>query len=95
MCWEKSLIPLAIWQAGARHSNLIESLHADSNREGTGCTLVGGIKKALYFDAQRQSTLAVCYWSVKVALSDPVCGRFLKTLELDPPTSPGLRVNVC
>ena len=45
MCWEKSYIPLAIWKAGDSTSNLIESVHADVNREGVRCTLVGGIKK--------------------------------------------------
>ncbi|KAF8513687.1 hypothetical protein JB92DRAFT_3096430 [Gautieria morchelliformis] len=29
LCWELSHIPLDVWKAGARNSNLIETLHAD------------------------------------------------------------------
>ncbi|KAJ7629166.1 hypothetical protein DFH06DRAFT_1441666 [Mycena polygramma] len=45
MCWAKSFIPKLVWQAGERTSNLIESVHADINREGMHCTLLGGVLK--------------------------------------------------
>ncbi|KAJ7466610.1 hypothetical protein B0H11DRAFT_1733200 [Mycena galericulata] len=41
MCWAKSFIPKLVWQAGEQTSNLIESVHADVNREGVHCTLLG------------------------------------------------------
>ncbi|KAJ7867739.1 hypothetical protein B0H14DRAFT_3132843 [Mycena olivaceomarginata] len=56
-CWEKSHIPEAVWRAGQSHSNLIESVHADVNREGTHCTLLGGLKKGQAFDALKMKTL--------------------------------------
>ncbi|KAJ4476942.1 hypothetical protein C8J55DRAFT_489948 [Lentinula edodes] len=34
ICWEKSYIPLDIWNARRRDSNVTEILHADVNREG-------------------------------------------------------------
>ncbi|KAI0052918.1 hypothetical protein FA95DRAFT_1451859, partial [Auriscalpium vulgare] len=57
MCWSKSHIPLDIWQAGDRNSNLIEAAHADVNREGTGCTLVSGVSHAHRFDSFKLKTL--------------------------------------
>ncbi|KAJ3831365.1 hypothetical protein F5878DRAFT_647702 [Lentinula raphanica] len=42
MCWEKSWIPLEIWQARRRESNVVEVVHANVNLEGTNCTLLGG-----------------------------------------------------
>lgn len=59
MCWEKSFIPKSIWQVGDNTSNIIESLHADANREGVSCTLVGGVKKGLQFDSLKFKTLGV------------------------------------
>jgi hypothetical protein len=59
MCWGKSCIPLAIWRAGDFTSNLIESVHADVNREGVKCTLVGGIKKGEAFDTMKMRSLKV------------------------------------
>ncbi|KAJ7210349.1 hypothetical protein GGX14DRAFT_363314, partial [Mycena pura] len=57
MCWEKSFIPRAIWQVGDNTSNIIESLHADANREGVSCSLVGGVKKGRHFDTLKIKTL--------------------------------------
>ncbi|KAK7015447.1 hypothetical protein R3P38DRAFT_3321667 [Favolaschia claudopus] len=57
ICWEKSHIPLAIWQAGERNSNLIETVHRDVNREGVHCTLLGGIIKGQRFDSLKMKTL--------------------------------------
>ncbi|KAJ7481504.1 hypothetical protein FB451DRAFT_1170708 [Mycena latifolia] len=57
LCWEKSFIPLAIWQAGEAHSNLIESVHCDVNREGIHCTLLGGLLKGQQFDVLKAQTL--------------------------------------
>ncbi|KAJ6494582.1 hypothetical protein C8R45DRAFT_1095495 [Mycena sanguinolenta] len=56
-CWEKSHIPETVWRAGPSHSNLVESVHADVNREGVRCTLLGGLKKGQAFDAQKMKTL--------------------------------------
>ncbi|KAF8192359.1 hypothetical protein K438DRAFT_1590458 [Mycena galopus ATCC 62051] len=57
ICWEKSLIPLAVWQAGDRNSNLIETVHRDVNREGVYCALLGGLMKGQCFDALKMKTL--------------------------------------
>jgi hypothetical protein len=64
MCWAKSFIPKLIWQAGERTSNLIESVHADVNREGIHCTLLGGVLKGEFYDALQMKTLKVSYSSV-------------------------------
>ncbi|KAF8497998.1 hypothetical protein JB92DRAFT_2817464 [Gautieria morchelliformis] len=53
LCRELSHIPLDVWQAGARNSNLIETLHADVNREGKSCTLLGAIQKGMHFDLMK------------------------------------------
>ncbi|KAI0041139.1 hypothetical protein FA95DRAFT_1473123, partial [Auriscalpium vulgare] len=57
MCWKQSFIPLDIWRAGDRNSNLIEAAHADVNWEGTGCTLVSGVGHAHRFDSFKLKTL--------------------------------------
>ncbi|KAK7015645.1 hypothetical protein R3P38DRAFT_3321572 [Favolaschia claudopus] len=57
ICWERSLIPLDVWNAGDANSNLIESVHRDVNREGVHCTLLGGLKKGQLFDAVKMKTL--------------------------------------
>ncbi|KAJ7795566.1 hypothetical protein B0H14DRAFT_2620857 [Mycena olivaceomarginata] len=57
MCWEKSFIPKSIWQVGDNTSNILESVHADANREGISCTLVGGVKKGLHLDSLKMKTL--------------------------------------
>ncbi|KAK7061173.1 hypothetical protein R3P38DRAFT_2757690 [Favolaschia claudopus] len=57
ICWEKSHIPLAIWQAGEHNSNLIETIHRDVNRDGVHCTLLGGIIKGQRFDSLKMKTL--------------------------------------
>ncbi|KAF7334423.1 hypothetical protein MVEN_02271600 [Mycena venus] len=59
LCWERSFIPEDVWKAGEAHSNLIESVHADVNREGVRCTLVGGLKKGQAFDKMKMKTLEV------------------------------------
>jgi hypothetical protein len=59
MCWARSKIPLEVWRAGDANSNLIESVHADVNREGKSCTLVGGVTKGQYFDAVKMKTIQV------------------------------------
>ncbi|KAK6969659.1 hypothetical protein R3P38DRAFT_3497841 [Favolaschia claudopus] len=56
MCWAKSFIPKTIWQVGDNTSNLFESVHADANREGVSCTLVGGVKKG-HLDTLRMKSL--------------------------------------
>lgn len=67
MCWEKSHIPKSIWQVGDNTSNIIESLHADANREGISCTLLGGVKKGLHLDSLKMKTLNVFIPSVSVS----------------------------
>ncbi len=59
ICWSKSYIPLPVWRVGASNSNIIEGLHADVNREGVACTLVGGMKKGLHYDTMKLRTLNV------------------------------------
>jgi hypothetical protein len=56
---EKSLIPIKIWNAGHSTSNIIESVHADVNREGIGCTLIGAVKKGQAFDTLKMKDLKV------------------------------------
>jgi hypothetical protein len=59
MCWERSFIPLLIWQMGDSTSNVIESLHYDVNCEGLQCSLVGGVHKGHHFDNLKLKTLTV------------------------------------
>ncbi|KAJ3752188.1 hypothetical protein EV360DRAFT_55673 [Lentinula raphanica] len=59
ICWEKSYIPLEIWQARRRESNVVEIVHANVNLEGTQCTLVGGVMKGKHFDLLKQCALQV------------------------------------
>ncbi|KAK0471633.1 hypothetical protein IW261DRAFT_1571923 [Armillaria novae-zelandiae] len=53
MCWEKSFIPLSIWQAGDTTTNAVEMSHIDIYREGMPCSLVGGISRARHYDKMR------------------------------------------
>ncbi|KIJ47690.1 hypothetical protein M422DRAFT_248695 [Sphaerobolus stellatus SS14] len=53
ICWKFSFIPLDIWQVGDRHTNLIETLHADVNREGKFCTALSALIRSLRFDKQK------------------------------------------
>ncbi|KAJ3925577.1 MAG: hypothetical protein NXY57DRAFT_967582 [Lentinula lateritia] len=57
ICWEKSYIPLDIWNARRRDSNITEILHADVNREGIHCSLVGGVKKSMHYDRMKLHAL--------------------------------------
>ncbi|KAJ7693792.1 hypothetical protein B0H16DRAFT_1352014 [Mycena metata] len=57
MCWAKSSIPKLVWCAGDRTSNLIETSHADVNREGVQCTILGGIMKGEFYDSLQMKTL--------------------------------------
>ncbi|KAK0433926.1 uncharacterized protein EV420DRAFT_1488854 [Desarmillaria tabescens] len=50
MCWERSFIPLSIWQAGDAMTNAVKMSHIDIYREGMPCSLVGGISGARYYD---------------------------------------------
>lgn len=59
ICWEQSFIPQNIWQVGDATSNIIESVHADVNREGVSCTLIGGLWKGQCFDNLKQKSLHV------------------------------------
>lgn len=57
MCWERSFIPLPIFQMGDSTSNIIESLHSDVNSEGIQCSLVAGVHKGNHFDNLKVKTL--------------------------------------
>ncbi|KIJ52695.1 hypothetical protein M422DRAFT_243475 [Sphaerobolus stellatus SS14] len=57
ICWKFSFIPLDIWQVGDRHTNLIETLHADVNREGKFCTALSALIRSLRFDKQKLKAL--------------------------------------
>ncbi|KAK0191528.1 hypothetical protein F5146DRAFT_1001331 [Armillaria mellea] len=50
MCWEKSFIPLSIWQVGDTTTNAAEISHIDIYRERMPCSLVGGISHAHHYD---------------------------------------------
>ena len=50
ICWQRSFIPIDIWQVGDNTSNIIESLHFDVNCEGKSCTLVRGMQVGHRFD---------------------------------------------
>ncbi|KAJ3873403.1 hypothetical protein F5051DRAFT_337723 [Lentinula edodes] len=60
ICWERSYIPLEIWNARRRDSNIAEIVHADINREGVRCTLVGGVQKGQHFDQMKLAALKNC-----------------------------------
>ncbi|KAJ3926352.1 MAG: hypothetical protein NXY57DRAFT_1065053 [Lentinula lateritia] len=57
ICWEKSYIPLDIWNARPRESNIVEIIHANVNMEGTQCTLVGGVHRGKHYDLLKQRSL--------------------------------------
>ncbi|KAF9059684.1 hypothetical protein BDP27DRAFT_1497038 [Rhodocollybia butyracea] len=59
ICWEQSFIPLDIWRARRRESNIVETVHADVNLEGTQCTLIGAVEKGRHYDILKQSSLKV------------------------------------
>ncbi|KAK0464267.1 uncharacterized protein EV420DRAFT_1475775 [Desarmillaria tabescens] len=50
MCQAKSKIPLDIWCTSSPSTNLSEALHADVNREGIQCLLVGAICRGHHYD---------------------------------------------
>ncbi|KAK0437282.1 uncharacterized protein EV420DRAFT_1652109 [Desarmillaria tabescens] len=56
MCWERSFVPLNIWQAGDATTNAVEMSHIDIYREGMPCSLIGGISRARYYDKMRLQT---------------------------------------
>src|ERR1700734_434794 len=68
ICWQKSFILKLVWQVGDSTSNIIESLHADANTEGTSWTLVGGMQKGQHFDMMKLQSLQVHFHSLLVSL---------------------------
>jgi hypothetical protein len=56
--------------AGDSTTNLIESVHRDTNREGIHCTLLGGLQKGQAFDSWKIRTLEV----TKFCLLDDLLG---------------------
>jgi hypothetical protein len=62
MCWQQSFIPKLVWQVSDSTTNVIETLHADVNTEGTSCTLVGGVTKGQQFDKMKLQSLQVRLW---------------------------------
>ena len=63
LCQPKCFIPLDIWKAGDRNDNLIETTHADVNREGYSCSLVSGVEKGRRYDLMKSAGLRVCLHS--------------------------------
>ncbi|KAJ7800666.1 hypothetical protein B0H14DRAFT_3490470 [Mycena olivaceomarginata] len=59
ICWERSFIPLPVWQAGEPNTNLVETVHRDTNRDGVHCTLVGGLLRRQDYDEMQRATLAM------------------------------------
>ncbi|TDL19151.1 hypothetical protein BD410DRAFT_727573, partial [Rickenella mellea] len=57
LCWEQSFIPKDVWLAGDSNTNITEAAHADVNREGTGCTLLGAVVRGREFDIQKDRVL--------------------------------------
>jgi hypothetical protein len=74
ICWEKSFIPLAVWQAGEPSTNLIEAVHSDVNCEGVHCTLLGGLFCGQDYDAMQRETLVMSSHSSlhSLAFSHPI-----------------------
>ncbi|PBK98504.1 hypothetical protein ARMGADRAFT_920768 [Armillaria gallica] len=61
MCQAQSHIPLEIWRAGDSSTNLSEGLHADVNREGIHCSLIGAIRRAQHYDLMRLKSQQVLH----------------------------------
>jgi hypothetical protein len=60
LCWQVSQrIPLKIWQASDDTTNVIEALHQDQLRDGSGLTLVGGVLHGERYDNMRLQFLQV------------------------------------
>ncbi|KAJ6593005.1 hypothetical protein B0H19DRAFT_909722, partial [Mycena capillaripes] len=57
ICWEKSFIPLPVWNAGKSNTNLIESVHSDVNLEGIHGTLLGALLCGQDYDILQRTTL--------------------------------------
>jgi hypothetical protein len=53
MCWQKSKIPLAVWQAGDATTNPVESAHQDAYREGIECSVVEATLKGQMHDNRK------------------------------------------
>ncbi|KAJ7860589.1 hypothetical protein B0H14DRAFT_3445994 [Mycena olivaceomarginata] len=57
ICWERSFIPLPVWEAGDPHTNLVETVHSDVNRDGVHSTLLGGLLRGQDYDQMQRATL--------------------------------------
>ncbi|KAJ7679320.1 hypothetical protein DFH06DRAFT_1316251 [Mycena polygramma] len=57
ICWQRSFIPIDVWRAGDAHTNLIETVHRDVNREGVHCTLLGGLLRGQDYDEMQRVAL--------------------------------------
>ncbi|KAJ6450017.1 hypothetical protein C8R47DRAFT_1230425 [Mycena vitilis] len=57
ICWQRSFIPLDVWRVGNAHTNLIETVHRDVNREGVHCTLLGGLLRGQDYDEMQRVAL--------------------------------------
>jgi|SRR5882762_7525548 hypothetical protein len=88
ICWQRSYIPKLVWQVGDSTSNIIESLHADANAEGTLCTLVGGVKKGQHLDKMKLQSIQVCVWAIPdfPILMSCFLLRYLRRRVFDPHT---------
>jgi hypothetical protein len=50
-----------VWEAGDPHTNLIETVHSDVNREGVHSTLLGGLLRGQDYDQMQRATLLVSF----------------------------------
>ncbi|KIY48068.1 hypothetical protein FISHEDRAFT_43953 [Fistulina hepatica ATCC 64428] len=57
VCWEKSLIPKAVFQAGDRTSNIVKISHENAYREGKALTAVGVVYAGWHLDTLSLKTL--------------------------------------
>ncbi|SJL06250.1 uncharacterized protein ARMOST_09586 [Armillaria ostoyae] len=60
ICQAQSHIPLDVWRAGDTSTNLSEGLHADVNREGIQCSLIGALRRGQHYDLMRLKSQQAC-----------------------------------
>jgi hypothetical protein len=51
-----------VWEAGDPHTNLVEALHSDVNRDGVHSTLLGGLLRGEDYNTMQRATLLVSYY---------------------------------
>lgn len=76
LCQEKSFIPLEVWQAADETTNVIESGHLDSIRDGKDLSLVGGVLQAKNYDLEKLEVYKV---SLECDNSGEIAGDISRT----------------